>query len=96
MGVFGDWRRVSKQFTRRQLPDYPITQFPNSRIESFTAHGVGVDQEIRLVDQVQADRAHVLSHRVGELVMVPEKMEARSHRGQHFVDDSLASVDSAA
>ena len=57
---------------------------------------LGVDQQVRLRDDVEADRADALADRVGELVMVAEQVQPRPHRRQHFVDHRLAGVDAPA
>src|SRR3989442_202265 len=78
-----------------QSPDHPITQLLNSPLgfQSFAPHSAGVYQEIRTGDDVQPYRADTLPDGIGELVMMPEQMQAGTDRGQSLVDDRLAGVD---
>src|SRR6266851_1221402 len=68
----------------------------DSGVEPIAAERLRVDHQVGLRDDIEADRTGALPHRVGELVVVAEQVQARAHRREHVVQDRLAGVDTAA
>src|SRR5258706_9794496 len=99
-------QRLNDQMTR--LPDSDIEveeafqgiceldSATESGIQPFTTESLGVDEQVRLGDDIEPDGTNALAHRVGELMMMAEQVQAWPHRGDHFVDHGLARVDAPA
>src|SRR5687768_10811056 len=64
----------------RLLIDLPIRQ------------GLGIDEQIRPIDAVDADRGHTLPGGFHEPMVVPAEMKPRLHRGEQIVDDRLPGI----
>src|SRR5215831_12837800 len=64
-----------------------------SRIETFAAEGLLVDEQIRFRHQIEPDGAHALPRRIGELMMMAEQVQAGPHGGQNLIEHGLARVD---
>src|SRR5438105_3667343 len=67
-----------------------------SCVEPFGLECRRVDQQVRFRDDVEADRADALAHRIRELVVMSEQMQARLHCREHVVQHGLAGIDAPA
>src|SRR6185503_11162011 len=64
-------------------------------VQPFALECIGIYQQIRLRDHVEADRANALADGIGELVVVAEQVQTRLHRRQHIVERRLTRIDAA-
>src|SRR5690348_15826417 len=77
---------IRRSSIRQPVPTFPIncqtTRLPNYQIrlgvEPLAAEGLGIDEEVRLRHHVESNRSDGLPHRVGELVVVAEQVQART------------------
>src|ERR1700704_6773045 len=86
-------RRICAITRLRHDVYHPAARSPESCVQALAAEGLLVNQQVRLGDHVEANRANALPLGVRELVVVAKQMKSRPHGRQNLVQHGLPGVD---